>query len=125
MFQCFDEYHQSLSERCSLLGTFASKVKNIDGRTLGKDDKVTVHEDVPTTGDVMNTPKDGFDIVHEKSKDRVEGTDVAIPLAAVDEFQRRRVLENGPWLIHLVPIILNTWTPDTILKKDEITAAPV
>ncbi|GJT08973.1 hypothetical protein Tco_0843435 [Tanacetum coccineum] len=30
------------------------------------------------------------------------------------------VMENGPWLIRLVPLILNEWTPNTILKKDEI-----
>nr|GEW65389.1 reverse transcriptase domain-containing protein [Tanacetum cinerariifolium] len=33
-----------------------------------------------------------------------------------------QVLENGPWLIHLVPIILNTYST---LKKDEIIAAHV
>ncbi|GJT31749.1 hypothetical protein Tco_0922168 [Tanacetum coccineum] len=39
----------------------------------------------------MNTPKDGFDIVHGKTgnggtkPESVEGADVAIPLAAVDE----------------------------------------
>ncbi|GJS50606.1 ALP1-like protein isoform X1 [Tanacetum coccineum] len=92
--------------------------KNIDGRTLSKDDKVMVPEDVPT-GEVMNTPKDGFDTVHGKSgnegmkpvsfasmfkdnsskktvqiselcnEERVKGADVAIPLAAVDEVSNR------------------------------------
>nr|GEV52799.1 zinc knuckle CX2CX4HX4C [Tanacetum cinerariifolium] len=36
-----------------------------------------------------------------------------------------RVLENGPWLIRLVPIILNIWTPDTRVKKETITSAPI
>ncbi|GJS96767.1 zinc knuckle CX2CX4HX4C containing protein [Tanacetum coccineum] len=36
-----------------------------------------------------------------------------------------RVLECGPWLIRLVPIILNVWTPNTRLKKDTITNAPI
>ena len=36
-----------------------------------------------------------------------------------------RVLENGPWLIRLVPLILNIWSPNSMLKKDEITLAPV
>lgn len=36
-----------------------------------------------------------------------------------------QVLENGPWLIRLVPIVLNIWTPYTVLKKGEITMAPV
>ncbi|GJW62190.1 zinc knuckle CX2CX4HX4C containing protein [Tanacetum coccineum] len=36
-----------------------------------------------------------------------------------------RVLENGSWLIRLVPLILNIWSPNTFLKKDEISLAPV
>ncbi|GKD28037.1 hypothetical protein Tco_1234251 [Tanacetum coccineum] len=32
-----------------------------------------------------------------------------------------KVLENGPWLIRLVPIILNVWTLISKMKKDEIT----
>ncbi|GJU41238.1 RNA-directed DNA polymerase, eukaryota, reverse transcriptase zinc-binding domain protein [Tanacetum coccineum] len=35
------------------------------------------------------------------------------------------VLENGPWLIRRVPLILNEWTPNTIFKKDEIKSAPI
>nr|GEY67091.1 hypothetical protein [Tanacetum cinerariifolium] len=34
------------------------------------------------------------------------------------------VLENGPWLVRRIPLILNEWTPNTILKKDEIKSAP-
>nr|GEU37737.1 hypothetical protein [Tanacetum cinerariifolium] len=30
------------------------------------------------------------------------------------------VMENGPWLIRRVPLLLNEWTTNTILKKDEI-----
>ncbi|GJY72780.1 zinc knuckle CX2CX4HX4C containing protein [Tanacetum coccineum] len=36
-----------------------------------------------------------------------------------------RAFENGPWLIRLVPIILNVWTPTSKLKKDDITMVPV
>ena len=36
-----------------------------------------------------------------------------------------RVLEEGPWLIRLVPIFLNIWTPNTKITKDDITVAPV
>ncbi|GJU48746.1 putative retrotransposon gag domain, aspartic peptidase domain protein [Tanacetum coccineum] len=36
-----------------------------------------------------------------------------------------QVFENGPWLNWLVHIILNTWTPNMHLKKDEITMASV
>nr|GEV32463.1 hypothetical protein [Tanacetum cinerariifolium] len=36
-----------------------------------------------------------------------------------------QVLENGSWLIRLVPIFLNIWTPNSVLKKDTITSAPI
>ncbi|GJX70285.1 zinc knuckle CX2CX4HX4C containing protein [Tanacetum coccineum] len=38
---------------------------------------------------------------------------------------QEQVLENGPWLIRLIPIILNKWMPNARLKKDEITVALV
>ncbi|GKE14919.1 zinc knuckle CX2CX4HX4C containing protein [Tanacetum coccineum] len=36
-----------------------------------------------------------------------------------------RVLEDGPWLIRTVPLILNVWSPNTDLKKAEVRKAPV
>ncbi|GKD82380.1 zinc knuckle CX2CX4HX4C containing protein, partial [Tanacetum coccineum] len=30
-----------------------------------------------------------------------------------------KVLEDGPWLIRIVPLILNVWSPNTDLKKAE------
>ncbi|GJZ83287.1 zinc knuckle CX2CX4HX4C containing protein [Tanacetum coccineum] len=36
-----------------------------------------------------------------------------------------KVIESGPWLIKLVPLILNIWTPNTVLKKEEVKHAPV
>ncbi|GKF25004.1 zinc knuckle CX2CX4HX4C containing protein, partial [Tanacetum coccineum] len=36
-----------------------------------------------------------------------------------------RVMEGGPWLIRLVPLFLNIWTPNTSLVKDKITSAPI
>ncbi|GJR35153.1 zinc knuckle CX2CX4HX4C containing protein [Tanacetum coccineum] len=36
-----------------------------------------------------------------------------------------KVLENGPWLIRTVPLILNVWSPNTDLKKAEVKKAPV
>nr|GFB52494.1 zinc knuckle CX2CX4HX4C [Tanacetum cinerariifolium] len=33
--------------------------------------------------------------------------------------------KNGPWLIRLVPLILNIWTPNSQLKKDVITSVLV
>nr|GEV26842.1 hypothetical protein [Tanacetum cinerariifolium] len=35
------------------------------------------------------------------------------------------VMENGPWLIRQVPLILNVWTSNTDLKKEEIKFAPI
>nr|GEX24019.1 hypothetical protein [Tanacetum cinerariifolium] len=50
----------------------------------------------------------------------VAGARVTIPLEAV-----QAVLESGPWLIKLVPLILNVWTPNAVLKKEDIKSAPV
>ncbi|GJU75549.1 zinc knuckle CX2CX4HX4C containing protein, partial [Tanacetum coccineum] len=36
-----------------------------------------------------------------------------------------RVLENGPWLIKMVPLIFNVWSPDSDLFKVEIKKVPV
>ncbi|GKD30071.1 zinc knuckle CX2CX4HX4C containing protein, partial [Tanacetum coccineum] len=36
-----------------------------------------------------------------------------------------KVMEGGPWLIRLVPLFLNIWTPNTLLMKEEIKSAPV
>nr|GEU39800.1 hypothetical protein [Tanacetum cinerariifolium] len=35
------------------------------------------------------------------------------------------VLDNGPWLIRRVPLLLNEWTANTIVKKDKIKRVPV
>ncbi|GKB87847.1 zinc knuckle CX2CX4HX4C containing protein [Tanacetum coccineum] len=32
-----------------------------------------------------------------------------------------KVMEDGPWRIQLVPIILNVWRPNTLLQKDKVT----
>ncbi|GJW22667.1 hypothetical protein Tco_0033289 [Tanacetum coccineum] len=36
-----------------------------------------------------------------------------------------RVIESGPWLIRLVPLILNIWTPNSKLRRDAIAIAPL
>ncbi|XP_071699756.1 uncharacterized protein [Rutidosis leptorrhynchoides] len=35
------------------------------------------------------------------------------------------VLESGPWIIRSSPIILNAWTPDVPLTKEDLTRVPV
>ncbi|GKC18544.1 zinc knuckle CX2CX4HX4C containing protein [Tanacetum coccineum] len=94
-----------------------------------------------------STFKKTMKIVELRNNEKVEGAVVAILLDAVDEVSNRfvntlygyfigkdsrsqlkgkeQVLENGPWLIRLMPIILNIWTPNARHKKDEIIVAPV
>lgn len=35
------------------------------------------------------------------------------------------VLENGPWMIRAIPIILDKWTPTSTLTKENHTSIPV
>lgn len=35
------------------------------------------------------------------------------------------VLENGPWMIRTIPIILNPWSPNASLTKEDLTKVPV
>ncbi|XP_071687999.1 uncharacterized protein [Rutidosis leptorrhynchoides] len=35
------------------------------------------------------------------------------------------VMEGGPWMIRNSPIILNTWSPDVSLSKEDLTRAPI
>nr|GFA14277.1 hypothetical protein [Tanacetum cinerariifolium]GFA32511.1 hypothetical protein [Tanacetum cinerariifolium] len=55
----------------------------------------------------------------------VLGAHVAILMAAIEEDGMERVLENGPWLIRLVSLILNAWKQNSKLKKDDITFVPI
>nr|GEU40024.1 hypothetical protein [Tanacetum cinerariifolium] len=48
----------------------------------------------------------------------VDGAVVTIPIEVVEAVKEG--MENSPWLIRKVPLIWNEWTPNTILKKDEI-----
>ncbi|GJW09572.1 hypothetical protein Tco_1575399 [Tanacetum coccineum] len=36
-----------------------------------------------------------------------------------------QVLEQGPWLIRNIPIILTKWSPNLVLTKDKVTKVPV
>ncbi|GKF06101.1 zinc knuckle CX2CX4HX4C containing protein, partial [Tanacetum coccineum] len=36
-----------------------------------------------------------------------------------------RVLEEGTWMIRSIPIILNVWTPNSNLTKEDITSVPI
>ncbi|GJY19827.1 zinc knuckle CX2CX4HX4C containing protein [Tanacetum coccineum] len=128
----------------SLLSSFASKVQNIDGSTKPVSFALILKEKIT---------KKTVNLVALTNDEIVQGAHLAIPLVSVEEnyvknawakygnervmlnngffFQistkegMDKVLENGPWLIRLVPIILNVWTPNSRLKKDEKTTVPV
>ncbi|GKC16656.1 zinc knuckle CX2CX4HX4C containing protein [Tanacetum coccineum] len=36
-----------------------------------------------------------------------------------------KVMVSGPWRIQLVPIILNVWMPNTLLKKEKVSSVPL
>ena len=35
------------------------------------------------------------------------------------------VIEKGPWIIRSIPIILNKWSPNVSLTKEDLTKVPV
>nr|GEX33870.1 zinc knuckle CX2CX4HX4C [Tanacetum cinerariifolium] len=83
---------------------------------------------IPTqaTSLAVNVETDNFwgtpDVIGNTSSQTLNQTKEKVSFAFVG---MENVLENGPWLIRRVPLILNKWTPDTILKKDEIKRVPV
>nr|GEX78089.1 hypothetical protein [Tanacetum cinerariifolium] len=64
-----------------------------------------------------------------RNSEKVDGAAVAIPIEAFEEFETKEgiesVMEHGPWLIRLVPLMLNAWTQNTNLKKEDIKHAPI
>ncbi|GJT69904.1 hypothetical protein Tco_1029190 [Tanacetum coccineum] len=73
-----------------------------------------------------------------RSAEQLEDTDFVLPIEAIAEVKNKfanslfasltgleQVLEQGPWLIRNVPLILNKWTPDLALTKDNVTKVPV
>ncbi|GKA13645.1 hypothetical protein Tco_0693291 [Tanacetum coccineum] len=76
------------------------------------------------------------------NSEQVENADVVIQLATFTTAQQRYtnclvgyfvgknvafplVLEQGPWLIRNIPIILTKWSPNLALTKDKVTKVPV
>ncbi|GJR53134.1 putative RNA-directed DNA polymerase [Tanacetum coccineum] len=80
------------------------------------------------------------------NSEKVENADVVLPLATFTAAQQRYanslvgyfvgknvafplvqnyVLEQGPWLIRNIPIILTKWSPNLVLTKDKVTKVPV
>ncbi|GJT67716.1 zinc knuckle CX2CX4HX4C containing protein [Tanacetum coccineum] len=125
-----DKNDDAVTKHNEILSDFALRMKNLEG--LSK----------PNLSSVGSGEKLSIEVV--------AGARVAIPLAAVEEVSSRftntlygffigkrlafplvenyegmdKVIESGMWLIKLVPLILNVWTPNAVLKKDEIKSAP-
>ncbi|GKD76454.1 zinc knuckle CX2CX4HX4C containing protein [Tanacetum coccineum] len=129
---------ESLAAKEIQHGNLASRIINIDGKVVGNEGLLrkamrNVNMAAPGTfvtpvyGDnstktpcEKRTSPKAVRLIEMQNSEVVDGANVAIPLTAVEE-----VLENGPWLIRLVPIFLNIWTPNTRLSKEAITNAPI
>nr|GEW84627.1 hypothetical protein [Tanacetum cinerariifolium] len=111
----------------------ASKVRNIEGSLRMPMRSVTFTKPLNDKGDAVNeaslADKKAIKIKELRNELYVDGAAVTIPIEAVEAVNAREgmksVMVNGPWLIQRVPLILNEWTPNTILKKDEIKRVPV
>ncbi|GJZ17497.1 zinc knuckle CX2CX4HX4C containing protein, partial [Tanacetum coccineum] len=110
----------------------ASLIKNVDGKIIGKDGKPLKSAmrkptgPNPKIGSKPVEPSLNKSVLNPYHEEFVPGLTTRLLLF---QFSTRdgmeQVLENGPWLIRMVPIMLNIWTPNTVLKKDTITSVPV
>nr|GEX79091.1 hypothetical protein [Tanacetum cinerariifolium] len=161
-----------------LRSSFVSKIRNVDGKILGKDGKpmrkaIRFQEPAKVMEHVSNdqvifpsnssnngsfasilqhkTMKKVVKVSELRNNVTVHGAAIAIPLEAIKEASARfknslygyfvgkklafplvathdgieKVIENGPWLIRSIPLILNVWTPNAQVKRDEIKVVPV
>ncbi|GJW40184.1 hypothetical protein Tco_0066029 [Tanacetum coccineum] len=100
---------------------------NVAGDSSLKD---KTSQSVNVTKEAGETSLNDFELRNEVS---VEGAAVAIPYEAngkrIAQFESKegmdKVLENGPWLIQTVPLILNVWSLNTDLKKAEVKKTSV
>ncbi|GJW90552.1 zinc knuckle CX2CX4HX4C containing protein, partial [Tanacetum coccineum] len=123
----------------SLLNSFNATIKNMEGWISHNSDLNMVHESTRVTKTVsfsnvlmaektQSQPKVNFRKMNVTSS--LNGDYGAmIPMSSVLEFSSKKgvedVLENGPWMIRTVPIILNKWTPSSSLTKENQTRVPV
>ncbi|GJV21281.1 zinc knuckle CX2CX4HX4C containing protein [Tanacetum coccineum] len=126
-------------EKSSLLGNLAGKIKNIDGKIIGKDGKpngclVNCVRILDATKSMLMwigmvkeivSPNEGCSnsMVNDISShtNDVHTTDKSSLSAAGME----KVMEGGPWRINLVPFILKEWKPNTLLKKEDVYTIPL
>nr|GEX62178.1 hypothetical protein [Tanacetum cinerariifolium] len=164
----------------TLQSSFANKIRNVDGKILGKDGKSMrkairfvkpvrvleqppiVYAEVPSTSSNPTNGDSFASVLQHKNVKKVVnevsarfdntlygyfvGKKLAFPL--VENYVKNtwmkyglervmnkngffffqftthegmeKVIENGHWLIRSVPLILNVWTPNAQVKKDEI-----
>ncbi|GJZ77351.1 zinc knuckle CX2CX4HX4C containing protein, partial [Tanacetum coccineum] len=139
----------SLKSSSSEVAGLAAKVRNIEGKI-----RMSVSNSFASVLQHKHTKKTVV-VSELRNNEQVEGAAVVIPIKAVKEvslafdnmlygyfigkrlafplvenyFSTRegieKVLESGPWLVHLVPLILNIWSPNAKLIKDKVRVAPV
>nr|GFB31125.1 hypothetical protein [Tanacetum cinerariifolium] len=123
----YTTYHEPLKDA----GSSKSNISNVKEKadTIRKPSSASVVHEKPQ--------KTIIKIKEMRNEVSVNGAAVTIPIEAVESvnvcfvntlygyFIGDSVLENGQWLIRRVPFLLNEWTENTILKKDEIKRVPV
>ncbi|GKC92349.1 hypothetical protein Tco_1157791 [Tanacetum coccineum] len=93
-------------QKCGVGGNLIPPFSSLHSPLVTSVWEVLLTLDVPSSTS-MSTPKDGFDIVHGKTgnggmkPESVEGADVAIPLAAVDEVSFQKALVDS--LVMAIP----------------------
>nr|GEV63641.1 hypothetical protein [Tanacetum cinerariifolium] len=133
------------NETSSLLSELAKKVKNIDGKMLGKDGKPlkpyrcvkwaeppSVNSASMKTDDATST--DGEDggsmkvrtsnLPNEYPNDNTIWETEA-PLCKLQTCKIVKVLEGGPWFIKSKPIMLSIWSANTKMKREAMTKVPM
>ncbi|GKA42166.1 putative ribonuclease H-like domain-containing protein [Tanacetum coccineum] len=94
-----------------LLGDLASKIRSIDGKILGRDGKPMVaHRCVRFSETAKENASDDENNVIIESSKFAKGT---------------KVMEDGPWRIKLVPMILKIFMPNSPLMKEKVTHVPL
>nr|GEV62574.1 hypothetical protein [Tanacetum cinerariifolium] len=112
---------------------------------FGMDKEVYVTSDEPTVGTQPNKgvvddsqPK-GWSEDNEVNAmamvnhDKIENSDFVLPVTAIHAMKHKfknslvgfsLVLEQGPWLIRNIPLMLTKWSPNMSLSKDKVTKVP-
>ncbi|GJV35267.1 putative RNA-directed DNA polymerase [Tanacetum coccineum] len=108
----------------------ASKIKNIDGKFVGRKAvrRVQFGVDLAITADPTNIHvyiggQPQKSILKGVSKEGASAINKDYTNASSKGLQQ--VLEKGPWLIRNIPLMLTKWSPNMVLSKDKVTRVPV